>query len=89
MLNYENVLYLSERNLRTLLSKVERYKAGEDTKCAIIKNANPLDPYCSTIDQVCVVAIPDEQYYTGRDPGRMLKQDEPVFFRDYKDDSLD
>jgi hypothetical protein len=45
-----------------------------------------LDPYNSTIDEVCVVAIPDEQYYTGRDPGRMLKQDEPVFFRELKDE---
>lgn len=84
--DYENVLYLSERNLRTLLSKIERYKQGEKTFCAIIKNSNPLDPYHSNIEQICVVAIPDEKYYTVRDPGRMLKQDEPVFFRDYKDE---
>ena len=76
MLDYENRLYLSERNLRVLLSKLERFKAGEETKCAIVKYANPLDPYCSTIDEVMVIAIPDDKYYTAREAGEMHPSDE-------------
>lgn len=73
--DYENRLYLSERNLRVLLSKIERYKNGEQTACTIIKHSNPLDPYCSTIDEVAVIAIPDDKYYVNRQPGEMLEID--------------
>lgn len=73
--DYENRLYLSERNLRVLLSKLERYKNGEQTACTIIKHSNPLDPYCSTIDEVAVIVIPDEKYYVARAPGEMLEVD--------------
>lgn len=73
--DYENRLYLSERNLRVLLSKLERYKNGEQTACTIVKHANHLDPYCSTIDEIAVIAIPDDQYYTKRPAGEMLEVD--------------
>lgn len=73
--DYENRLYLSERNLRVLLSKLERYKAGDKTACTIIKHSNPLDPYCSTIDEIAVIAVPDEKYYAAREAGEMLEQD--------------
>lgn len=73
--DYENKLYLSERNLRVLLSKIERYKAGEKTQCAIIKRSNPLDPYCSSIDEIAVIGIPDEKYYTAREAGEMMEVD--------------
>lgn len=73
--DYENRLYLSERNLRVLLSKLERYKNGERTACTIIKHSNPLDPYCSTIDEIAVIAIPDDKYYVNRQPGEMLEID--------------
>ena len=73
--DYENRLYLSERNLRVLLSKLERYKSGEKTACTIVKYANPLDPYCSTIDEVAVIAVPDESYYVNRQAGEMLEKD--------------
>lgn len=70
-------IYLSERNLRTLLSKVERYKAGEETFCTLIKNANPLDPYCQTMDKIMVIGIPDEKYYTARMAGEVHPADRP------------
>ena len=69
-------LYLSERNLRILLSKLERFQEGQETRCTIIKRANPLDPYCSTVDEIEVVAIPDEKYYTKRSAGEMHPLDE-------------
>lgn len=76
LLDYENRIYLSKRNLLTLLSKLERLEAGDDTKCAIIKYQNPLDPYCNTIDQVAIIAIPDEAFYVNRNPGPMHPKDE-------------
>lgn len=76
----ENRLYLSRRNLLTLLSKLDRFEAGEETKCAIVKYSNPLDPYCMSIngeEEVMVIAIPDDKYYVGRDPGPMHPKDDP------------
>ena len=72
----QHQIYLSRRNLLTLLSKLDRQAAGDATACAIIKSANPADPYCNTIDQVRVVAIPDEKFYTNRQPGVMHPLDE-------------
>jgi hypothetical protein len=69
-------LYLSKRNLLTLLSKLERLEEGDDTACAIIKYANPSDPYCNTIDSVMVIAVADEKFYTNRAPGAMNPLDE-------------
>ncbi len=76
----ENRIYLSKRNLLTLLSKVERFEKGEETKCSLIKYKNELDPYCMEIggeDSVMVIAIPDEKYYVGREAGTVHEKDEP------------
>ena len=70
-------IYLSKRNLLTLLSKLERLEQGQDTQCALVKYANPLDPYCNTIDTVIVIAVPDDKFYTTRSPGSMHPLDEP------------
>ena len=72
----QHTLYLSRRNLLSLLSKLDRQEAGDETACAIVKYANPTDPYCNTIDQVMVIAIPDEKFYTSRQPGAMHPLDE-------------
>lgn len=70
-------VYLSERNLRTLLSKIDRYKSGDETACTLIKYANPLDPYCQSMDEIAVIAIPDDRYYTTRDAGKVHPLDTP------------
>ena len=70
-------IYLSKRNLLTLLSKLDRFEQGQETKCAIVKYANPLDPYCNTMDEVMVIAVPDEALYTKRNAGQMHLLDEP------------
>jgi hypothetical protein len=75
---YEDKIYLSERNLRTLLSKIERFKAGDVTACTLIKRSNPLDPYCQSMDTVAVIAIPDDLYYTKRTAGEVHPLDTPV-----------
>ena len=69
-------IYLSKRNLLTLLSKLERLEEGQNTACAIVKYANTTDPYCNTIDEIMVIAIPDELFYVNRAPGSMHPLDE-------------
>jgi len=78
-------IYLSKRNLLTLLSKLERFEKGDETKCALVKYANPLDPYCNTMDQVTIIAVPDEQFYTKRMYGEVHPSDEPQTVIDTKE----
>lgn len=76
----ENRIYLSKRNLLTLLSKLERFEAGEETRCALIKRANLLDPYCLSVageEDIMVIAIPDDKYYVNRQAGEVHPKDEP------------
>ena len=71
-----HTIYLSRRNLLALLSKLDRQEAGDETACAIVKYSNPTDPYCNTMDQVTVIAVPDDRFYTNRLPGIMHPLDE-------------
>lgn len=77
VLDYENRIYLSKRNLLTLLAKLERFEKGEETACTIIKRANHMDPHTCTMDDIAIVAIPDEFYYTNRGAGMMHPKDDP------------
>jgi hypothetical protein len=70
-------VYLSRRNLLTLLSKLDRFEAGETTECSIIKYRNDCDPFQSTIDSVKVTAVADDAYYVGRAPGPVDPRDNP------------
>ena len=72
----QHQIYLSKRNLLALLSKLDRLENGDETACAIVKYANPSDPYCNTIDQVVVTAVADEEFYANRQPGVMHPLDE-------------
>lgn len=56
-------IYLSRRNLLTLLSKLDRDAAGEDTACSIIKQQTPGPAYQQTMARVMVIAVQDEEYY--------------------------
>ena len=71
------IIYLSERNLRTLLSKLERYKNGEETECAIIKYQNLNDPVFQSMDAVYVAAVLDDEYYINRKSGIVSVRDDP------------
>ena len=65
-------VYLSRRNLQTLLNKLDRRAKNGDsarTACTIIKydNANPLFP--QSVPAIMITAVEDEEYYTEREPG--------------------
>lgn len=57
-------IILSRRNLLTLLSKLDRKKAGEITACTIVKPNN-----------IVVIAAEDEEVYKDRAPGPIHPRD--------------
>ena len=67
-------VYLSRRNLFTLISKLDRKKAGDKTFCTIIKSDNQHPKYPQSMDNIAVIAIEDEEYYD-RIPGEMHEKD--------------
>ena len=71
-------LYLSKRNLLSLLSKLERKEQGEETACAIIKYRNPNDAVVNSIDEITVIAVPDEVMYNTRQAGPVHPKDDPL-----------
>ena len=80
-------LYLSKRNLLTLLSKLERLENGEQSACSLIKAKTNVGKYAQT-DEVLVIAVPDKEYYSDqqRDPGHVFYRGEqniahvPIYF---------
>jgi len=71
------VVYLSRRNLLTLLSKLDRKAKGEFTHCTIIKMDNVHPVYPQSMDMITVVAIEDKEYYTDREAGPVVPEDDP------------
>ena len=71
-----STVYLSRRNLLTLLSKLDRKAKGEDTFCTIIKGDTTHKKYpCSEITEV--IAVEDNDYYAERAAGPVVPQDMP------------
>lgn len=68
-------VYLTRRNLLTLLSKLDRAAAGEETQKAIVKN-DTLHPEFPCTDSIMVIAVEDEDYYKNRKPGGIVPEDE-------------
>lgn len=70
-------VYLSRRNLLTLLSKLDRKAKGEETKATLIKYHNVTDPFQPSMDSIMVTAIEDKDYYTTREAGEVHPSDDP------------
>lgn len=69
-------IYLSRRNLLTLLSKLDRQRDGETTACTVIKFRNEKDPFTQSMDSIAVTAVEDDVYYANRNAGPMHPNDE-------------
>lgn len=71
-------IYLSRRNLLTLLSKLDREAKGELTACAIVKIRSASAEFRQTMERVMVIAVDDEVYYPAqnRPAGEMHPADE-------------
>ena len=70
-------LFLSRRNLQTLLNKLDRVAGGDSSECSLLKYKNPDDPFVQTIDEVKVTAVEDDVYYTTRPAGIVHPADDP------------
>jgi len=70
-------VYLTRRNLLTLLNKLDRVRRGEASEKTIIKNDTVHPKYpCSSV--IMVTAVEDEEYYEeGHLPGKVHPSDEP------------
>lgn len=68
-------LYLSRRNLETLLSKLDRQKNGEQTFCTIKKPKDTDGKYPNTA-AFTVVAVENDEYYSHRPAGEVHPADE-------------
>jgi hypothetical protein len=72
-------VYLSRRNLLTLLSKLDRKKNGEETACTLLKTDNTHPKYPQSMKIIEVTAIEDDEYYAYRNPGEVHPADEPKY----------
>jgi hypothetical protein len=70
-------VYLSRRNLLALLSKLDRVKAGENSACTLVKR-DTVHPQYPCSDEIYVIAVEDEAYYTDRPAGEVLPADDPT-----------
>jgi hypothetical protein len=70
-------IYLSRRNLLTLLSKLDRRATGDETACTLIKYDNTTDPYRPSMDSCRVIAVEDKDYYITRESGIVHPADDP------------
>lgn len=72
-------VFLSRRNLITLLSKLDRNRSGDSppSLCTLIKRDNNHPKYPQTIPEIVVTAIEDTDYYMDREPGVVHPLDEP------------
>lgn len=70
-----NTVYLSRRNLLTLLKKLDGIEEGIPSSCTIIKCDTVNDKYlCSDITSI--TAVEDKEYYGDRAPGGMRTREE-------------
>jgi len=69
-------VYLTRRNLLTLLSKLDRVKSGGVSACTLVKQ-DTVHPKFPCSDTIYVTAVEDSDYYIDRQPGKVLSIDEP------------
>ena len=70
-------VYLSRRNLQTLLNKLDRVKGGGISLRTIIKYDSVHPVYPQSHASIQVTAIEDADYYTDRNAGIMHPKDAP------------
>lgn len=73
----EHQIYLSRRNLLTLLSKLDRVAAGEESACTLEKRDSIHPVFPQTMDYCAVTAVEDKDYYADRKPGAVVPEDDP------------
>lgn len=77
-------VFLSRRNLLTLLSKLDRAARGDLTACTLVKNDNTHPKYPQTMPSIMVTAIEDDLYYADREAGNVHPHDDPTPSRTFR-----
>lgn len=68
-------LYLSKRNITTLLNKLDSVRDGETSACTIIKNDTAHPVYAQTVRRIAVMAIEaQDRYVNGVSPRLQLSR---------------
>jgi hypothetical protein len=70
-------IYLTRRNLQTLLNKLDRTANGDPSACSIIKHDDTHKTYPQSMKSCMVIAVEDADYYTDREPGAIFYKDVP------------
>lgn len=66
-------LFLTRRNLLTLLEKLDHVANGGSSACTLIKNDTTHSVYPITgASSIAVTAVEDDVYYQGQTPGPVL-----------------
>lgn len=65
------ILYLSRRNLQTLLNKLNR------TGWGTLHKRDTKHPKYPSSDTIMIHAVEDQEYYTDREPGSVNPLDDP------------
>jgi len=70
-------VYLSRKNLLTLLNKLDRKKGGDESRCTLIKYDTVHPKYPQTHPVIMITALEDEEYYYERAAGPVYPPDDP------------
>ncbi len=65
-------VYLTRRNLVTLLAKLDGNKRGGTSKCTMVKRDTAHPKYPQSHLEIYISVLEDEEYYTDRKPGVVL-----------------
>ncbi len=78
-------IYLTRRNLLTLLAKLDRAATGDATFLTLLKR-DTQHPTFPCTEATMVTAIEDHDYYTDREPGRVHpREEEAIALNTYAD----
>ena len=72
-------IFLSRKNLETLLNKLNRNKEDPGaSQCTLLKCDNKHKKYPQSMPEILVTAVENDDYYTDRDAGYILPIDDPA-----------
>ena len=71
------IVYLTRRNLLTLLSKLDRNKVESGVSQATLIKRDRVHPIFPCTDEITVTAVEDEDYYVDRAAGEVFPLDLP------------
>ena len=71
-----NHVYLTRRNLQTLINKLDRHATGDLNSLTIMK-FDTVHPKYPASTPMIITAVEDDEYYNDRPPGDINHQDQP------------